>query len=184
MNGLAFASDVGQGSWTDAAGFLFVALLLLSWLFGSFTLALRGDTVEKPNRIPQFYGFTVCLLAIVVGLITISSIIGTMFDRANPIQSNSVFGESLTSFAAYKATIVDRGVGPVRITRDSARTLPDSALRAVYEARVSDRLAHVRYDTDKSLVTNGLLLLAAIVLFAVHWRWLRRVNGAGSAAAA
>jgi hypothetical protein len=46
---------------------------------------------------------------------------------------------------------------------------------------VSDRLAHVRYDTSKSLVTNALLLLVAIVLFVLHWRWLRRMNGAAPA---
>jgi hypothetical protein len=178
---MAFGSDVGPGSWMDAAGIVFVVLLLLAWLFMAANLALRGDTVEKPNRIPQFYGFTVCLLAIVVGLITISSIIGAMFDRANPLDSTSSFGESLTSFNAYKASVVNRGIGIQRINRDSTRAVSDSGLRVLYGARVSDRLAHVRYDTSKSLVTNALLLLVAIVLFVLHWRWLRRMNGAAPA---
>jgi len=191
MNGMAFGSDVGPGSlWMDAAGIVFVVLLLLAWLFMAANLALRGDTVEKPNRIPQFYGFTVCLLAIVVGLITVSSIIGTLFDRANPLDSSGTFGESLTSFSAFKATGRGRfvlvesrvaGVGVQPNTKDSTRVRSDSSMRAEYDARVSDRIAHVRYDTNKSLVTNGMLLLAAIVLFVVHWRWLRRTNGAAPA---
>ena len=181
MNGMVFASDGTSGSfWMTAAATLFVALLLLAWLFMSATHAIRGDTVEKPNRMAQFYGFTVCLLTIVVGLVTISSIIGTMFDRANPLESNGTFGESLTSFEAYKATANDR-FAVMRRVGDSTRVVTDSSLRVEYESRVRDRLAHVRYETSKSLVTNALLLLVAIVLFGLHWRWLRRMNGAAPA---
>lgn len=191
MNGLAFGADATPGSMLmTAVAVVFVALLLLAWLFVSATLALRGDNVEKPNRIPQFYGFTVCLLAIIVGLTTISSIIGTLFDRANPLDSSGTFGQSLTSFSAFKATGGARrvfvespvaGAGVQRNTMDSTRLRSDSSLRAEYNARVTDRVTHVRYDTNKSLVTNGLLLLAAIVLFELHWRWLRRMNGAAAA---
>lgn len=176
MNGMGFAADGPSGSlWMAAAATLFVALLMLAWLFISVTHAIRGDTVEKPNRMAQFYGFTVCLLAIVVGLVTISSIIGTMFDRANPLESNGDFGQSLTSFDAFKAT----ANSPFAVTRrtDSTRVVTDSSLRVEYESRVRDRLAHVRYETSKDLVTNVLLLLVAIALFGVHWRWLRRTNG-------
>ena len=181
MNGLAFAADVTPGSiWVSIAAILFVVLLLLAWLFMSASHAIRGDTVDKPNRMAQFYGFTVCLLAIVVGLVTVSSIIGTMFDRANPLESNGMFGESLTSFGAYKATKSPRFVAQ-RSSSDSAVVLTDSALRVEYDNRVRDRLAHVRYETSKSLVTNGLLLLVAIILFGLHWRWLRRINGAAPA---
>jgi hypothetical protein len=157
---------------------VFGILLLLAWLLMASTHAFRGDPVDKPNRMAQFYGYTVCLLAIVVGLITISSIIGTTFDRANPLVSNNMFGESLSSFGAYKASVRDRTNTFQREARDSTAVMSDAALRAQYEDRVNDRLARVRYETSKSLVTNCLLLLLAIVLFGFHWRWLRRANGA------
>lgn len=191
MNGMPLGGYESSGSvWITGVAIIAAVLLVLSWLFASATLALRGDNVEKPNRIPQFYGFTVCLLAIIVGLTTISSIIGTLFDRANPLDSSGTFGQSLASFSAFKATGAARrvfvesqaaGAGVQRYTMDSTRLRSDSSLRAEYNARVADRVAHVRYDTSKSLVTNGLLLLAAIVLFAIHWKWLRRMNGAAPA---
>lgn len=181
MNGLAFAADATPGSMLmTAAAVLFVVLLLLAWLLMSATNALRGDTMERPNRMSQFYGFTVCLLAIVVGLVTISSMIGATFDRANPLESNGMFGESLTSFGAYKATNRPRFIVQ-RSGRDSGTVVTDSSLRVEYDNRVRDRLAHVRYETSKSLVTNGLLLVLAIILFGLHWRWLRRLNGAATA---
>lgn len=191
MNGMPVGGHESSGSgWVTGVAVLAAVLLLLAWLFVSATLALRGDNVEKPNRIPQFYGFTVCLLAIIVGLITIASIIGTLFDRANPLDSSGTFGESLTSFAAFKATDAARlvlvespvaGAGVQPHANDSTRVRSDSSLRVEYDARVADRVAHVRYDTNKSLVTNGLLLLAAIVLFAIHWKWLRRMHDAAPA---
>ena len=181
MNGMAVGVDIVPASiWVLVASVLSGILLLLAWLLLAGTHALRGDTVEKPNRMGQFYGFTVCLLAIVVGLITISSIIGALFDRANPLDSNAPFGESLTSFSAYKAT----ANGPFDVARragDSTHVVSDSSLRVEYDARVRDRLVTVRYETSKRLVTNVLLLAVAIVLFGLHWRWVRRMNGAAPA---
>ena len=68
------------------------------------TLVFRGDHVERPNRMAQFYGYSVCLIAVVVGLFSISSLIGTSFERAHPLESSTMFGESLSSFDAYKAS--------------------------------------------------------------------------------
>ncbi|HSC33224.1 MAG TPA: hypothetical protein VLD17_15945 [Gemmatimonadaceae bacterium] len=34
----------------------------------------------------------------------------------------------------------------------------------------------MRYNSTTTLVTNGLMLPVVIVLFIVHWRWLRRIE--------
>lgn len=47
---------------------------------------------------------------------------------------------------------------------------------AQYDGLVQDRIAHVPYNSTTTLVTNGLMLLVVIVLFIVHWRWLRRIE--------
>lgn len=57
-------------------------------------------------------------------------------------------------------------------------TVSDVALHAQYNGLVQDRIAHGRYSSAKTLVTSGFMLLVAIVLFGLHWRWLRRANGA------
>lgn len=132
---------LGLPLWIRFIGATPLCLLGAAWFFMAATLVFRGDNVEKPNRMAQFYGYSVCLIAIIVGLFTVSSLIGTSFERAHP----------------------------------------DAALHAQYNGLVQDRIAHVRYNSSKTLVTSGLLLLIAVVLFGLHWRWLRRTNGAAPA---
>jgi hypothetical protein len=61
-------------------------------------LVFRGDDVDKPNRMAQFYGYSVCLIALIVALASATSMIDAAFDRANPLQSEGGFGASLVSF--------------------------------------------------------------------------------------
>lgn len=171
----------GLPLWMRFIGATPLFLLGAAWFFMAATLVFRGDNVEKPNRMAQFYGYSVCLIAIIVGLFTISSLIGTSFERAHPLESSSMFGESLSSFDAYKASrnLQQQMEERAGVTRPD--TVSDAALHAQYSGLVQDRIAHVRYDSSKTLVTSGLMLLAAIVLFGLHWRWLRRTNGAAPA---
>jgi hypothetical protein len=81
-----------------------LALSGILWLIVGAAFALKGDDVDKPNRVAQLYGYTVCLIALIVSLISVSSILGAAFERANPLQSEVSFGAALTSFEAYRAT--------------------------------------------------------------------------------
>ena len=159
------------------------ALLAPIWLgFGAF-LALREAPVDKPNRVAQLYGYTVCLITLLLTLVSVSSILDSAFERANPLQGGDFpFGTSLTSFEAYKAK---RGAAspferPASAPPDTAS---DATLQTRYDALVAERLATVRYRTTKDLVTKGLLLIIGLALFAFHWRWVRRVNGQPPSAA-
>jgi hypothetical protein len=153
-------------------------LLLLgaAWLFMAATLVFRGEDVDKPNRIAQFYGYSVCLISILVGLVSAMSIIDAAFDRANPLQSEGGFGASLVSFESYKTTyrreqaMFDRS-GTVR-----PDTASEATLRQQYDGLVTDRVATIRYRTSKSFVTGTFALLIATTLFFFHWRWVRRLN--------
>ncbi len=128
--------------------------------------------MDKPNRIAQVYGYTVCLVALIVALISLTGVLNALFERANPLQVDR-YGGALTSFDAYKVT---------RSTTDAVRqdAVPDAVLRQRYDALVADRIATTRYKTGKTLMTSGILLLAAIGLFGFHWRWVRRLNGAAA----
>lgn len=136
--------------------------------------------MDKPNRIAQVYGYAVCLVAIVVALITIASIVNSAFERANPLESGSAFGPSLTSFEAYKATY-RQFPATTGTAAAAADTLPEAALKARYDALASDRVASVRYRTAREMTTNGILLLVACALFFFHWRWVRRLHAEASA---
>jgi len=125
--------------------------------------------MDKPNRTAQLYGYTVCLVALIVGLISLTAILNALFERANPLQADR-YGGALSSFEAYKAT---------RPTGDGTRadTVPEATLRQRYDALIADRIVTTRYRTGKTLMTQGILLLVAIGLFGFHWRWVRRLNG-------
>src|SRR5688500_20330453 len=70
---------------------------------------MNGDrSSEKPNRIPQIYGYTVCLIAVVALLISINGIVDATFTLANPLHGPYGHGDGLTSFESYEASRVDR----------------------------------------------------------------------------
>ena len=139
---------------------------------------------DRPSRVQQFYGYAVCLIAIVTLLIALSNLVDAAFDRANPLQAAAGrYGypdASLTSFEAFRATQPgqqppDRsgpGVDPAS-SAPRADTLTTSELRARYEALRADRVARVSFEATRKLVGSALLMLLALGLFVWHWRWLR-----------
>ena len=132
--------------------------------------------MDRPNRMPQLYGYTVCLIAIVVMLTSVASIIGAAFDRANPLQSEYEFGASLVSFDAYRATRErERAMSGPNATM-SPDTTSEESMRRRYTGLVEGRRAATMYRTSKSFVTHGVLIVVALALFVVHWRWLGRLS--------
>ena len=136
--------------------------------------------MEYANRIGRIYGYLVCLATIAVFFASTASVVGALYDRANPLRTE-YGGPALTSFQAYKATH-----GNLNPARDKASTTPDTlsdaALQEQYSARVADRIATVRYQTAKTIGTQSFLVLLAIGLFLTHWRWVRRLSARAAAA--
>jgi hypothetical protein len=62
-------------------------------------------------------------------------------------------------------------------------TSSEVTLHKLYDVLVQDRLAAVQYRTTKSLTTETIVLVISVLLFAFHWRWVRRLNGTTLAAA-
>ena len=60
--------------------------------------------MEKASKVPQLYGYTVCVIAVITFLICATVIVNNIFDLANPIQAGFGFESSVSSFEAYKAT--------------------------------------------------------------------------------
>ena len=135
---------------------------------------------EKTSKVPQIYGYTVCVIAVVTFLICATVIVNNVFDLANPIQAG--FGME-SSFEAYKASNQkDQRVGTaVAGAAPRADTLPDSVLRARYEALRTDRIARNRFQSWKAMTASGLMLIISVVLFVMHWRWMKKAGGEASA---
>ena len=169
-------ADGGVPFWPFFFGAVPLLLLGLVW-FAVAALSQKGDDVDRPNRMAHLYGYTVCLISLIVALVTISSILNAFFDRANPLQSEVGFGTSLSSFESYKATYRREQAMFDRVEGAKPDTASEASLHARYDALVQDRLAATRYRTTKSITIGIIFLVISVTLFIAHWRWLRRVNG-------
>ncbi len=148
------------------------------WVLLARSSLIRGGRMERPERVPQLYGYTICLVAIVVMLASVSNIVEQSFTITDPITNESPFSwsePSLTSFEAYKATRNATFPGAINNNQEAAqRAEPsESELRTRYEALRADRVRTVRHQAQRALASSGLLFLIAAALFWWHWRWVR-----------
>lgn len=170
----------GPGNFTF---FVLLALALFGCLIylGVGLRVLREESVEKPNRIAEFYAYSVCLVAIITFLISFSSLVGAFFDLGNPLYSGrDGYGfprQSLASFETYKMDVLNPPYGGQN--SQSSRYVPDDqTFRATYEAAKADRIATVKHAARRSLTVDSLLIVASIVLFAIHWKWMKKLKRA------
>ena len=101
--------------------------------------------MEKPNRVPQIYGYTVCVIAVVTFLICASVIVNNVFDLANPIQGGLGFESSLSSFEAYKATY----------QRDQRGVVVGGAASEVRADTATEATLRKRYSSVRVLATHS-----------------------------
>ena len=139
-----------------------------------------SPSTARPSLVQQFYGYGVCLIAIVTLLVSASTFVEALFDRADPLQASGRYGNegSLTSFESWRATRPNDGAPARGIRVEGATPAPGDPLataeqRTRYEALRADHLARVSFDSMRRLVRSGLLMLIAAALFVAHWRWLR-----------
>ncbi len=133
----------------------------------------------KPNRIPQTYGYTVCVIAVVTFLICTSVVVNNLFDFVNPIAASSGMESTYEIWRAnYRPPASAPGVQPQRDTTSEV------TLRRRYEDLRQQRILRMRFEASKALVTSGLLLVISVVLFVLHWRWMKRLGAAPEAGGA
>jgi hypothetical protein len=151
------------------------------WLLLARSRLVRGGEMERTERVPQLYGYSVCLIAIVVGLVSLGTIVNKSFTLANPLRSvGNEYGwsgsASLTSFEAYQATY-DRGVTipvpPVGGEAKRPEPLSNEQLRARYDVLRADQISRARFDAMRELTGSAILLLVSAGLFVGHWRWVK-----------
>jgi hypothetical protein len=164
--------------------FFFVALLAIvlvaAWVILAASRFVQGGVVERPERVPQLYGYTASLIGLLMVVTSVLSLSEAGLALASPVhqvpgEEWSGWGEpSVTSFEAFRATY-DR-VREMRAAPNSPSPEPlaEEELRRRYEALRADRIARVEAAARRTLVTSGLALLIGVGLFVFHWRWLRR----------
>jgi hypothetical protein len=171
-------------------GFMFsltaALILIAAWVILATSRFVQGGVVERPERIPQLYGYTVCLFALIWGLTSALSIVEDALSLSAPeLRGSPEFAwaePSITSFEAFRATY-DRArrMGAPDARDAQLDSVPEPELRRRYEALRADRIRRARVETHRELITGTLSLIVAAVLFAWHWGWLRRRVGAPAA---
>jgi hypothetical protein len=145
------------------------------------------------SRIPQAYGYAVCLITVIVMLIGIKQVVDAAIDLSDPIRAEgSRMGRTLTNFEVYKVenkrqAIERTGGGPTPASVVPPKSATDSVasdaeLRRLYDAERETAIGNAKFRATRSLVGNLLLIILAGVLFGIHWRWLKRRDVTMSAA--
>ena len=165
-------------------GFFFAVtlavILIAAWVILAASRFVQGGVVERPERVPQLYGYTVCLIALIWAIASVVSIIGDTLSLSAPeLRSTSEYmlEPSVTSFEAFRTTY-DRArqfssPNPNEAKLDS---IPERELRRRYDAIRADRILRARFAARRELIMGFLSLLIASAVFAFHWRWLKRVS--------
>ena len=162
-------------------GFFFTAvaviILIAAWVILASSRFVQGGVVERPERVPQLYGYTVCLVTLLWSLSTAIAIVENLQTLMSPAyyhQNEYGIEPSITSFEAFRMTY-DRarrlGTPDANAKID---TVPEAELRKRSETLRADRIATAEVKARQSIVKNAVSLLLAIGLFVFHWRWLRR----------
>jgi hypothetical protein len=85
---------------------------------------------------------------------------------------------NLTSFEAYKRDRIERRDRPVPEGGTAQTAWTDEQLRQMFNEERISHTEDVKFRAMRSLVSNILLVVIAFILFATHWRWLRREGSA------
>jgi hypothetical protein len=158
-----------------------VLVLIATWVILATSRFTQGGIVERPERVPQLYGYSVCLIALAIAIVSVTGIVGSAFDLTTPTMANDsefAFEPSVSSFEAYRSTYDrERRLMPNENATVPADTTPERILRQRYEALRNDRVERAIVRAHRGLITNSFGLLLAVVLFAFHWRWVRKLGG-------
>ena len=134
--------------------------------------------MEKPHRVAQVYGYTVCLVAVIAFIICIANLVPSIMDLGDPLHAGNQFFQagtpSLASFDNYKMDILKSS------SKEGQQAAPeyvpnDETLMKMYQAAREDRINSAQHVSIRSIVVNGLIIFICIVLFAIHWVWMRRL---------
>ena len=133
------------------------------------------------SRIAQVYGYAVCFITVIVMLVSIKSVVDAVIDLTDPIRADAGgygrSGRSLSNFELYKLDARREPRGPVsepiKPVNAQSDTLSDTELRRLYEAEREQAVGNVKFRAVRTLIGSGLLIIVALILFMVHWRWLR-----------
>ena len=130
--------------------------------------------MHNPNRIAFIYGYLICLVAVITFIVTVGGLIQALTDAGHPLQSKDFLYQttSLTSFDNY---VLEKRQRSGMDTMQKAMVADTSILRRMYDAETNDLLQKANHRIRQKIIVNGSLLLLTVLLFVIHWRWLKKI---------
>ncbi len=141
-----------------------------------------------PSRflIQRIYGYLVCLVAIITLLISASMLTNSIFELSRPRNFNPL-PEANVSYQDYRLRELERAA-TVKEKTGRLEVIPDDTmLRRMYDEdrRNQQRIAQEqqksqeafeRWNGMRAIVTSSIMLVIAVILFMLHWRWVRSLD--------
>lgn len=125
--------------------------------------------MKAKSKMTQVYGYIVCIIAIITFLISLAGLINSVIDSGDPLYT---WGDTnhLSSFENFKMNALSSGQNEIRFNPD------DATLKLMYEDAKNHKIKRVQHQTKKSIIVNSLLIVISVILFVIHWRWMKKIN--------
>jgi hypothetical protein len=136
---------------------------------------MMEETKVRFNRMPQIYGYLVCLVTVITFLISVTTLINAVIDLGDPMHAGwiSPGSPSLASYNNYKMDILKSQTE--KDTSKSSFAPDDKTLREMYESAKADRIQSQKHMANKSIIVSSILIFFCIILFSTHWVLMRRL---------
>ena len=179
---IGFSSDL-PGTFGFIGSAVVGVVIIAAWVILASSRFVQGGVVERPERVPQLYGYTVCLVALIWAVTSAVSILDSSLTLSAPLYRGDRgfpgIEPSVSSFEAFRTTYDLSRRYMSGDPRDVKLDTPnETELRRRYDALRADRIQRNTVEARRSLIMGVLSLLIASALFVFHWRWLRRSSGA------
>jgi hypothetical protein len=138
--------------------------------------------MEKPQKLAaQIYGYTICLVAVITLLITITTLVNALFDLQDPLHVEGYRfqgSQSLASFENYKMDVLKSAPRRDRegAAENTAYVPDDKTLNAMYEAAKADKIQSVKHSGHQQITISVLLIVICSILFITNWTWMKKIR--------
>jgi hypothetical protein len=126
--------------------------------------------MRSTQRGAKIYAYTICVIAVITFIVALGNMIAAALDMSNPLYAGYKDYTHLSSFENYKVEAMKD------INADAAYIPDEDTLRSMYESALDDTISHAMHTIWRNLTVSGIILLVSIVLFAIHWTWMRRLS--------
>ena len=119
------------------------------------------------KRVMQVYALLICLVAVISFLISITSLVSTLIDYTDPLNSGRS-QISLSSLEYFKMDLLKT------TTKEQFYIPSDEEIAKMYEDAKSQHFSVLKHRITKDVIVYSLLLVLSAGLFYPHWRILQK----------